>query len=78
MSFLKKDESKEVLEKLESKLYEDVYNKVAKKLIAEIHKNQSEINIELQKRLDNWDIMLNDAVIKKVKEEWDLIKKTKP
>ena len=82
MAFLKNDAEKAIVKlkaELKEELRVDVYNDVAKRLIAETGRNQKAINDELVKRLDNWDIMLDAAVKKKVEEEeWATIQKTKP
>ena len=73
---------KKAIEQLKKELREelrvDIYNDVAKKLIAETEQNQKTVHDQLVKRLDNWDIMLDEAVKKKVEQEWQTIKKTKP
>jgi len=80
MSFLKSDSRKaidELKKELREELRVDIYNDVAKKMIAETESKQKQINDELVKRLENWDIMLQEEVKKKVKEEWELINQTK-
>ena len=69
----KRSEAEDAINQLSDKLYTDIYNKVAKKLIEETTKNQKEINDQLVKRLDNWDIMVDEAIKKKVEDEWKLI-----
>ena len=69
----KRSEAEDAINQLSDKLYTDIYNKVAKKLIEETTKNQKQINDELVKRLDNWDIMLQEEIKKKVQSEWKLI-----
>ena len=69
----KRSEAEDAINQLSDKLYTDIYNKVAKKLIEETTKNQKEINDQLVKRLDNWDIMLQEEIKKKVQSEWKLI-----
>ena len=81
LRLVKTDAEKAILElkkELKEELRVDVYNDVAKRLIAESGKNQKEVQDQLVKRLDNWDIMLDEAIKKKVEQEWSLIKKTKP
>ena len=68
----KRSEAEDAINQLSDKLYTDIYNKVAKKLIEETTKNQKEINDQLVKRLDNWDIMLQEEIKKKVQSEWKL------
>ena len=69
----KRSEAEDAIKQLLARLYTDVYNNVAKKLIEETTKNQKQINDELVKRLDNWDIMLQEEIKKKVQSEWKLI-----
>ena len=81
MGFLKSDVEKAIVQlkaEIKAELIVDVYNEVGKKIIAETHAKEKEVQRQLEERLTNWDIMLDTHIQTKVVKEWDLIKKTKP
>jgi len=67
-----KKDVKKAIQELKDELYIELLNKVAKKLIEESNKQQKQTSEELVKRLENWDIMVQEEIKKKVEQEWKL------
>ena len=65
-------DAEKAIEQLKEKLFHELYNRIAKKLIEETQANQKAINDQLTARLDNWDIMVDTQIKNKVEQEWKL------
>ena len=65
-------DAEKAIEQLKEKLFHELYNRIAKKIIEETQANQKSINDQLTSRLDNWDIMLDNHIKNKVEQEWKL------
>jgi len=65
-------DAEKAIEQLKEKLFHELYNRIAKKIIEETQANQKAINDQLTARLDNWDIMVDTQIKNKVEQEWKL------
>ena len=65
-------DAEKAIEQLKEKLFHELYNRIAKKIIEETQTNQKAINDQLTARLDNWDIMVDTQIKNKVEQEWKL------